>query len=201
MSIDALVRQLTPNDKYVPIAEVVKKIDPLEQGALDNLCGVYAAINGLRLLRYSVRKMKFADTAHIFAVAIHRLHELQPYAQHISYGISTSVWHELLRDIAFFASGNGLAVSLQLFRDSKGENFQDWIKTSLENGMPVMTLIKGGYRHYSVVQHIDAGEVRLFDSWGYETLPSNRCFAKVNGLLSSQATARFVLYRDCQTQI
>lgn len=141
-----------------------KYIRPLQQGQLDYLCGLYAAVNAIRYVdRYCSQKKNLKSVLGDLGFAY--LADKEWLAPAVRCGMKLSRQRKLSRHlIAEYNSRYVAKLSLNRF-DLDG-CLRSFIASETSNGRPVIVCFGGGMEHYSVVIGLDEKRMLLFDSNG-----------------------------------
>ncbi len=153
-----------PSSFLLPAAQ---QIQPIEQGSIDNLCGLYAVVNALRLLTPASR----GRDQKLFHAAITYLDDLEWLSSVITEGMHTALFSALARKI-------GESENFQVSRvASWGEKHrqEEAVIRAIVTGSPVLASIDPPLDHYSVICGYTATRWLLFDSYGYRWLSRARC--------------------------
>jgi hypothetical protein len=156
------------------------KIQPLKQGQLDGLCGLYAGINALRLLLAAERPLSSRETKRSFRAGVRALSKRERLAAAVLNGIPDKTWRKLLVKLAGSATaGTGpvIAISQPLqhrTRVSRTE-LMEIIETAIDSRQPVVISLSGKHRHYTVVCGYTPGRFLLFDSSSLSWLKRELC--------------------------
>lgn len=150
-------------------------IKPLAQGALVQLCGVYAIINCVRISTHGKCAISNDDCQGLFNAIVEDLNQKDCLADVIRYGIGFNLQCQMLR----------LADDwLYLKKKWRLQYHRPWYRKSSIPEMPViyneinthlnqpntsaLTLIAGpSLSHWTVIKSINCNRVALFDSLGY----------------------------------
>lgn len=150
---------------------------PLQQGALDGLCGVYAIINAVRLLRSLSRD----DSIKLFEALMVALgRRRQSLAKVVTGGIAPSTLRHLLRIATDFARRDlGMTLSVKQLSEvgSKYRLSTLWqqLRSHLDAGCVIVLGLKGVHRHWTVACATTQKHIKLFDSDGIKILRRSRC--------------------------
>ena len=146
---------------------------PIEQGRIDKLCGLYAAINGLRL---AVPLPPHRDRM-IFEAAVQYLDERGWLSAVLTEGMPNHLFASLVRHLA---RSHSLRVerapvpARSMARESPMEAERVVIAAIL-GGMPVFVSIDKPLDHYSIICGYSPKRWHLFDSYGYRWLSRSHC--------------------------
>ncbi|WP_242097662.1 hypothetical protein [Sphingomonas sp. CROZ-RG-20F-R02-07] len=152
----------------------------LSQGDLDGLCGLYAAINGLRLLLAPVRQLKRHESKRLFHTGVTLLieHDLLPSA--VVEGFGDKLWRALVQRLVEEASviaDRTIAVHqplAKLVRPTRSATFAA-IEVALAAGQPVLADLSGRHEHFTVISGYSPYSLFLYDSGRLCWLPRASC--------------------------
>lgn len=148
-------------------------IKPLQQGELDCFCGIYAAINAVRLALASSAKPIFRKDCHeLFAVAA-KFVANKDASEALTWGLALRRRLALTKLIVAEASrlGSSLAIERPNYRRwTSTEDAFGWIEESLALGMPVLAYLAEDPDHYTVIAGITPTTIHLFDSVGMKLI-------------------------------
>ncbi|WP_174273353.1 hypothetical protein [Sphingomonas bacterium] len=164
-----------------------QQLYPYAHGHFDGLCGLYSALNGLRLLSAECRKpLDDAQCETLFRDGIRWLQDRQRLSDALRYGLRMRSWVALLKrltsraarmlglDIVVERPFRGLkAVPLGLIVEATAQAVQD--------RKPVLLLLKGAYGGYTVVCGVSPARLRLFDSYGRSWIRIRSCLPAAKG--------------------
>jgi len=153
-------------------------LEPLPQGKLDNLCGLYSTINALRLALAEVVPLSSSRVRQLFEHSVELLDRKGWLADALVEGMSLPRRLSLARCLARHVSGDGFEVTVEppgrSSWDSIGAAFR-WIDDSLAAGMPVLAWIYGVDDHYTVIAGTTDTRLHLFDSNGLRFIQKSSC--------------------------
>lgn len=149
-----------------------RNLEPLKQGSLDGLCGLYAIINAIRLTLYPERKLSHAQQCQLFRRGIRTYRRRRNLAKLIRSGMTERAWCELCDDLVGYANamlGTGIAQRMvfEALEPLRIRAALGSIKRQIESGHPVLISLAGTYNHYTVVVGYRLGRLYLFDSGPY----------------------------------
>lgn len=146
------------------------KPQPLKQGNLDGLCGVYAIINAIRLaLGEAERLFRRPDWEELFYSLLCSLDDDQRTLGAVASGIGTKPFAKLIRAaVDHMRDEHEIAVTIaRLFPPGSKPKSREAIraiKHATANGTPVIACFSGKLNHWSVVNKVGASNMSLFDS-------------------------------------
>jgi hypothetical protein len=150
-----------PEQWMIPAAS---ELDPLSQGGLDGLCGVYSIINALRIARHPCSPLPGREARRLFGAALHYLNEEEDLPELLRFGMDHPTWIALARDLAARASTGSAKVAVKLARKPVSpKQRHGWITSELAQGHPVLVHLPG-YCHYSAIVGWTSSGFHLFDS-------------------------------------
>ena len=148
-------------------------IKPLQQGELDCFCGIYAAINAVRLaLASSDRPLSRKDCYELFAAAA-KFVASKDAAEALTWGLALRRRLAVTKLIVKEASrlGSSLAIERPAYRRwTSIEDAFRWIEESMALGKPVLAYVAGDPEHYTVIAGITPTTLHLFDSVGMKLI-------------------------------
>lgn len=153
-------------------------IEPYNQGSLDGLCGLYSAINGLRLARHDHDPMNRAQCKRLLGRGAAYLHRNRSLTPALSKGMETWLWHALIRNLAKHAVTDEIAFKIERPVFSGEPDIADvfaWIDASLGQGKPVLICLRNALNHFSVVTASTPSNLLLFDSNGHRFVKRSSC--------------------------
>lgn len=153
------------------LEEAARLLEPLRQGDLDGLCGIYAVINAIRLVVHPVRPLRRRELKALFDCGLGSLNAKRHLRRSINGGMTNRALLRLCDDVVFEAASiTGLEMfATPLFEDGKipsDRKALQSIRRSLRDGWPVLTGLMDGYDHTSVIAGYSRTQLRLFDSSG-----------------------------------
>lgn len=156
------------------------KLQPLKQGGLDGLCGLYAGINALRLLLAADRPLTPAKVRVLFKDGIRLLIKREKLAAAVFNGIPDGTWHRLLAKLVARAStSTGVLIAMDRpfeHRDrvSRRDLFKA-VEAAVDARQPVLVSLSGKHQHYTVICGYTAGRLIQFDSGSLSWLSRKLC--------------------------
>lgn len=138
--------------------EASRQIEPLQQGSMDNLCGLYAIVNALRLLRPPSAR----HDRRLFEAGVSYLDNREWLSAVMIEGMPTRLFATLAANL-----GNVEGRAVQRMASSrKGDMLEDAIMRAIVAGSPVVVSIDPPVDHYSVLCGYSPSRWLLFDSFG-----------------------------------
>lgn len=181
-----LAKSTSPNDGIrrgfvhrQPLIEIGARhrIEPLAQGELDSLCGLYAVINGLRLASHPSAPLAKAQSKKLFSHGITYLHRKKGLEEAVTEGLYIRRRLALARHLAGIASSPQRRFVVER-ADPNLDSIDDifrWIADSVFDGWPVLISLMGGLNHLSVVSGVTSNQLLLFDSSGLSYVRKSSC--------------------------
>lgn len=147
---------------------------PIEQGRLDYLCGLYATINAVRLIKPATAR----QSQTMFEMGVRYLDDRGWLSTVLTEGMPIRLFSSLARHL-LRASGHEIT-RLVAFptRTTKpiGSNPDELaILSAVAQGRPVIVALDGPLDHYSVIHGYSPQRFHLFDSFGYRWLNRKDC--------------------------
>ena len=147
----------------LPGADAIK---PLRQGELDRLCGLYSAINAVRLTIFP-RPLYSSEERKLFLADLQRLTRYWNLHHAVSSGMSNAALTDVASVIAKKASAL-TRVNIMTVRAAKSltrEQRDAWLDEQLAVGNPVLAEFKV-IDHFSICCGLTAKRVVVFDTSG-----------------------------------
>lgn len=161
--------------------KAAKALDPYSQGELDMLCGLYAAVNGLRLAAVERKTRLTADQCQtLFRHGATFLNEQAKLSAAVRYGLRVKLWSRLVVELTSKAT-QLLSIPIVAYRslaplpDATFELMLDVTRQAIRDRQPVLVLLKGEYEHFTVICGITATRLNLFDSCHYRFVSISSC--------------------------
>jgi hypothetical protein len=168
----------TPAERYnLPAAEL---LEPLQQGDKTGLCGLYAIINGLRLVLEPMRPLRPHELRTLFTSGVMFLEAEEALAEAMCAGIDTKLWRRLGKHLTAQAGElSGLHIVQQRPFAGTAKLDDSEVLLRLERrllvGQPVLAEVLGPLNHYTIIAGYSAANLLLFDSYGYRRLSKTAC--------------------------
>ena len=162
------------------------QVKPLQQGDLDGLCGLYAAINALRLVLAPVRQVKRPEALLWFRTGLEFLGKTGNLEDTIAHGMGPQLWLDLIKKLAAVANGkNSFYISVsQPLEHAKPANraqMYEAIEEAVLQGRAVLISLSGVHDHYTVVSGFSPFSLRLFDSGHLQRIGRADCGTQRSG--------------------
>ena len=156
-------------------------IEPYSQGELDGLCGLYAAVNALRLIAVGRRTPLSEEDAHtLFRCGADFVHKRGKLSAAVRHGLGWRLWVKLVAELTTKA-GRMLGAEILLQQPFEGMAdmakllFVSEVRTLIHDRKAVLVLLKGEYEHFTVISGLSDTRLRLFDSYGYSWITLAAC--------------------------
>ena len=150
------------------LAVSARALHPLGQGSLDGLCGLYAAINAVRLALYPDRRLTRPELAQLFGSGLETLRQARALHTVILDGMPYPLWRKVSAAVLEQASTiTGYRLELVLVplrRDDETFALLRQLRWNLKRGHPVLLLVEGRLHHWTVVYRVSRARITLFDS-------------------------------------
>jgi hypothetical protein len=152
--------------RYKDLIAGADTLKPLRQGELDRLCGLYSAINAVRLVIFP-RPLSHAEERKLFVVGLKRLTQHWNLNHAVSTGMSNPAMADVAATLAKKASQlTGLnIVTVRAAKSLTREERDAWLDEQLAIGNPVLAEFKA-IDHFSVCCGLTAKRVAVFDTSG-----------------------------------
>lgn len=153
-------------------------IEPLKQGDADGLCGLYAALNTVRLVCAPIQPITQGQSTQLATEGFEFLRQRRKLETAITYGMGCSLQKKLLKHIVKRANN---LTSLSIAYEKIEVTQYDWkekISASIENGCAVNLVLQGAYDHFTVVSGVTETKFMLFDSLNFKWVNKNNCYLK-----------------------
>lgn len=154
-------------------------IEPVTQGDLDGLCGLYCLINAIRVVMAPHRELKRAEVRAMFAAGVGFLARQGTLTETVHSCIGERDWPKLARRLVATAQNIVdrplLLDRAQLSKDvATAEKISD-IERMINAGKAPCVFFRGKSRHYSVISGYTPSSLKLFDSFGYHRVLRRSC--------------------------
>ena len=169
-------------------------VDPYQQGEFDGLCGIYAIVNGLRLLAVTHRPLSYTEGAKLYGRGIEVVCREDRLAFAATWGISQTLWRRLAGALCISTSRiSGLAIRpVQPFPGSsrvpRAAVFAA-VHSAIDSGSPVLVALRGAYNHYTVICGYTVARFLLHDSYAYNWINKATCGVSHDGMTSRHKLA------------
>lgn len=140
---------------------------PYQQGDLDGLCGLYAIVNALHVIRTPGRGMAKREAQGLFVAGLTYLNRRTNLHRYGGDGMPPAMLHRLAVHLAARANqvtGGNVSIKRPVPRPWKRAALLSTIDNALHRGAPVIIAFEKAHDHYSVIVGSTANRYRLFDS-------------------------------------
>lgn len=148
-------------------------MEPLYQGTMTSLCGLYASINALLISSALTQPLSHHTLRKLFKHGIATLESEGILGEVITRGMEPSTWVWL--NAALIKHANELTRHTFrckfIMRRCQRSNTQGMLKIierATSHGRPVLLCLLGAYNHYTVATGIKHDRIILFDSANYQ---------------------------------
>jgi hypothetical protein len=155
---------------------------PLQQGHLDGLCGIYAAVNALSLLAERGRPFPLAAATALYRNAIDFVAAKVPLGGAVCYGFDAPLWLAVTEHLAQRVEVDH-RISLSISRPFQHHptagfgRLRRAIEAALDHDAVVLASLTGAHNHYTVIRAYSAARFVLHDSSGLRWLSIAACGA------------------------
>jgi len=148
----------------------------LQQGDLDDLCGLYAAINAICIVTAPVRPLSDRDVRRLMRAGVRDLDRRYVFRRAFSKGMKVKVQRKLTKHLVQQASAlTGIKLSARKLRVDPTTSGQvqliQAIEDSLNQGAAVVMGLQNMHDHFTVVVGASTARLYLADSDGLYWLP------------------------------
>ena len=162
------------------------QLRPLRQGDLDGLCGLYAAVNAIRLVLAPVRRLKRPESVRLFRVGVDLLAKRCSLPELIVEGIEPQILFDMMDELAAIASAsaNWRITYSQPLRYAVRANrmrMYEAIENAINEGQPMLISLTGRHDHYTVISGYSPFTLRLFDSGDLHFIRRGDCGTQHGG--------------------
>ncbi|WAJ27850.1 hypothetical protein [Antarcticirhabdus aurantiaca] len=160
----------------------LRRLRPFRQGELDALCGIYAAINAIRLaLGRRGEELSIEDWAHLFGVMVASADVEIGAVTATTVGIHTKPLLAILGVAAQHMSDeHGIGITVARFAKRRErpplEEALARLSTLIDQpGSAVILPLEGYLDHWSVLRWVGTATLELFDSYGFSRVSIANC--------------------------
>lgn len=155
-------------------------IQSFRQGQLDGLCGLYVAINAIRLLRSADRALSPIEAKALYVTGVRMLAKREKLASAVLNGVPDKIWCKLVTKLAGeLPAGAGQAIDVERpFRGRPRVSRRELltlIEAAVDASQPVLLSLSGKHAHYTIVCGYTARRFVLFDSSSLSWLSRDLC--------------------------
>ena len=141
-------------------------LKPLQQGALDSLCGMYAAINAIRIADDFEAQPHRNIGSVLSTAAVKYLSRRGELGSIFRFGMGYKRQQELTKHLLkSYRNQYGGQIVLRPSKDSF-LSVDHFIESEIKTGNPVCVCLEGAISHYTIIQGVNKKQVLLFDSGG-----------------------------------
>lgn len=165
-----------PGSAHLPVGGMA----PLRQGDLDSLCGLYAAINAIRLALAKTRLLTSRELRQSFGRGVALLSVRHQLTCSLLVGCEAHDWPALVDAVTGQAArmtGVPLICARPLSQTEQPglPNVFGVIEDAIGRGQPVLVTLGGWYDHHTVISGYSAFSLQLFDSANLRRLARGSC--------------------------
>ena len=158
----------------------VQLINPLNQGDLDGLCGLYCIINAIRLVLAPHRELQDREARLLFRAGLRFIDEQSNLLRAVPKSVGRKRWPLLAERLSVSAerlSGIPIVLERPLLPNAPptAEETLIAIEMMIHANKAPMVFVRGEYRHYTVICGYTPKSLRLFDSFGYHWVRRTSC--------------------------
>lgn len=144
---------------------------PFEQGDLDNLCGLYAAVNALCVTSAPTRLLRPAEAQQLLHAGVSYLQRRGWLADALLHGMALHRQRAVTQHVGLAASRmTGFTISGRPILPARSrlsaDASLDLIASRLAAGSAVIACLENTLWHYTVISGMSASRLYLFDSAG-----------------------------------
>ncbi len=169
-------------------------LKPLQQGHMSSLCGLYSAINAVRLAIQPHRLNK--TQLHVMYVrGIDGLSSRRKLKTVLGHGMNEDLWFALIGELIDYANET-LNLSLKPVKTLTGDAAQNRrsaivrVKQDVRLERPVLVCLLGALNHYSVICGYAGERLILFDSSGFRWVCAGNIGLGDNSQLTHRISAQ-----------
>lgn len=147
------------------------QIEPLQQGRLDSLCGLYALINAARLLHAEATPLRGQRCKRLFAEGMDFLTAKKGSRDAAHWGMTVGRQRKLAKTLLQSEALEGLPplhLGPRLPPMAKVEDYEAAIAGALARRAVLLVCLHGRISHHSVIVGHSPDRVLLFDSYGMQ---------------------------------
>ena len=154
-------------------------IEPVTQGDLDGLCGLYCLINAIRIVTAPHKELKRGEVRALFTAGVRYLARQGDLAEAVHSCVGERKWPGLARCLVRTAQEIvNRPIVLERAGLSRGVAIDEAIgsiERMITTGKAPCVFLMGKSRHYSVISGYTPHSLKLFDSFGYRRLLRKSC--------------------------
>jgi hypothetical protein len=153
--------------------EAARMLQPHRQGDSSSLCGLYAIINSIQLAAYPHVQLKPAQLKKLLVRGTETLSATGKLSKALRDGMDERTWLLLFESLLEHTCRvTGYTIKRSFFlRRVRGHDARTGlgnIRTELRSGRPVILLLWGAYRHFTVTVGYTPDRLILFDSYDFK---------------------------------
>jgi hypothetical protein len=149
--------------------------EPLQQGHLDSLCGLYAAINGIKIIRATERPLTRCEVKRLLKRGVAELDGKRAFSKSFRKGMGHRRQLKLTKRLAAYASSiDAQIVAQKMFKENDRPDqaiLIDRIEVELRKGRVVVARLRNVHNHFTVIVGMSSTRFYLADSDGLQWLP------------------------------
>jgi len=174
---------------------------PFAQGDLDNLCGLYAAINALCLVSAPVRPLNRREARHVLNAGMSYLQRRNWLSDAVLHGMNVQRQRAVTRHMAK-AAGQIAGFKFSAVQPLPGKSKMatdaalSLIAQRVENGAAFIANLENTFWHYTVISGLSNSRIYLFDSDGLSWIERSSF-----GICGSQVRARHCISLASLTEL
>ena len=149
-----------------------KRLEPYHQGALDYLCGLYSAINAIRLTAYPTKRLTKYYTQYLMEDGIEYLDRGKHLSIVLKEGMSFSLRIKLT-DHLIKRMNQRWGLIIRKSHPNLNADLFEFIEREVDKGHPVCIHVDGLHDHYTVICGYTPSELKLHDSDGLQYFRRN----------------------------
>ena len=147
-------------------------LEPLRQGELDGLCGIYAVINWIQLGLYARITLTPGERKWLFEHGVKFIAQTRHLPSVITSGMSSALWKRLARSMldetGTLTGLNLRAEPIITIAKPTAIQLQRAMAAHIDLGQPIILTLWGRYDHTTVAYGWSEHRLRLFDSFGFK---------------------------------
>lgn len=150
------------------LARASRALEPMWQGSLDSLCGLYAVINAVQLALYPSRRLKRVELIQLFDIGLDVLRSARALQPTLIAGMHEPLWSRVsvaVVERAAALTGQQLElIRIALPPATDAFTMIRHIRHNVSRGRPVLLCVEGRLNHWTVVSRFSKNRLTLFDS-------------------------------------
>lgn len=141
------------------------RLEPYHQGSLDALCGLYSAINAIRVAAYPAKRLTRHHIKYLMGDGIDYLARAKCLTRVLKDGMSFSIRVKLTNHLIKRVRQRWGLEILKL-KPNRNADLIKFIEGEVDQGHPVCIHVYGLYDHYTVISGYTPKQLKLYDSNG-----------------------------------